>query len=302
MPFTSFCLFLSLSLSHSSLLLSFSLDFFFLFFSKIPSMQTSVSSVQGPTLAPHQGPVLRYLCHSVVIPFLFLANFQPASTSHLHSNDTAKETLAKAASSVQVFTAAWRKIAASDLGRLERFDQWSLFLQNFGAQLQFYLSRGKAVTRSPTLCFYSPDLLVLKKFRLATNRSSFSHQSLEPNSDWVLSWRSREDFPRHFPPKTSFINRSAVLIQSACCYYEINLAFNTVNTSENHKWCDAISEMAQTRTRAHGEKMPGQGMRVSASGCKQRVKSDHSSRRSKFFFQSDLWCQSCFAVSLARKR
>lgn len=33
-----------------------------------------------------------------------------------------------------------------------------------------------------------------------------------------------------------------------------------------------ISEMAQIRTRAHGEKMPGQGMRVSASGCKQRVK------------------------------
>lgn len=144
MPFTSFCLFLSLSLSHFSLLLSFSLDFLFFF---LVLFKDSIHSIECPgtntgVSQRARTPISLPLCGDLFSLFFFLANFQPASTSHLHSNDTAKETLAKAASSVQVFTAAWRKIAASDLGRLERFDQWSLFLQNFGAQLQFYLSRG----------------------------------------------------------------------------------------------------------------------------------------------------------------
>lgn len=145
MPFTRFCLFLSLSLSHFSLLFSFSLDFLFFFLVLFKDSIHANFSVECPGTntgaSPRaRSPISLPLCGDL-FSFL-LANFQPVSTSHLHSNDTAKETLAKAASSVQVFTAAWRKIAASDLGRLERFDQWSLFLQNFGAQLQFYLSRG----------------------------------------------------------------------------------------------------------------------------------------------------------------
>lgn len=157
MPFTSFCLFLSLLLSHFSLLLSFSLDFFFLVLFKDSIYANFSVECPGTNTGASQRARTQIslpLCGDL---FSFLANFQPASKWH------GKRDISQSSLKCSSVHCCMKKNCCVWFGRLERFDQWSLFLQTFGAQLQFDLSRGTVRRWLGFLPYFfdSPDLLVL---------------------------------------------------------------------------------------------------------------------------------------------
>lgn len=128
--FTSFCLFLSLSLSHFSLLVWTS----FILLKHSVHANFSAKCAGSSNTAASQQPrtqIFLPLCGD----FSFLPHFQPAPTLHLHTNDNAKNQTGLKCSSVHCCIK--KKNATTDLGGLKDLTSEAFFSRILGRNCNF---------------------------------------------------------------------------------------------------------------------------------------------------------------------